>query len=159
MDENRADALIRTIGLREFTEKSIIDFSRYKKEVSEARSSGYGLDDEEYIPGVRAVAAVIHSPTETMSAVWVVGFTPSMGAERMFDIAMETKRAADSCEVLGWVRNRRDGTVEAVFEGRREDVDAALNWCRQGPRMSRVDKVDVTWQAYTGEFDRFDVTY
>jgi DNA-binding IclR family transcriptional regulator len=94
MDENRADALIRTIGLREFTDKSIIDFSRYKKEVSEARSSGYGLDDEEYIPGVRAVAAVIQSPPEPMSAVWVVGFTPSMGAERMFDIAMETKRAA-----------------------------------------------------------------
>jgi DNA-binding IclR family transcriptional regulator len=94
MDESLADALIQTIGLREFTKKSIVDFSRYRKEVSEARSSGYGLDDEEYIPGVRAVAAVIPGATEPMSAVWVVGFTPSMGAERMYEIAIETKRAA-----------------------------------------------------------------
>ena len=71
----------------------------------------------------------------------------------------ETQRAAVGFSVCGWVRNKRDGTVEAVFEGRHQDVDAMLNWCRQGPGMARVDKVDVDWQDYTGEFDRFDVTY
>ena len=72
---------------------------------------------------------------------------------------VETQRAAEGFGVLGWVRNKRDGTVEAVFEGRQIDVDATLNWCRQGPRMSRVDKVDVNWQDYSGEFKSFDITY
>ena len=72
---------------------------------------------------------------------------------------VETQRAAEGFGVSGWVRNKRDGTVEAIFEGRQEDVDAALNWCRHGPRMSRVDKVDVDWQDYTGEFTSFDITY
>jgi acylphosphatase len=72
---------------------------------------------------------------------------------------VETQRAAEGFGVSGWVRNKRDGTVEAVFEGRQEDVDATLNWCRQGPRMARVDKVDINWQDYTGEFESFDVTY
>jgi len=71
----------------------------------------------------------------------------------------ETQRAAEGFGVFGWVRNKRDGTVEAVFEGRQSDVDAMLSWCRQGPRMARVDKVDANWQDYTGEFDRFDITY
>ncbi|MGD8883431.1 MAG: acylphosphatase [Desulfobacterales bacterium] len=71
----------------------------------------------------------------------------------------ETQHAAEGFGVLGWVRNRRDGTVEAVFEGRQEDVDAVLDWCRQGPRMSRVDKVDLNWQDYTGEFKSFDITF
>ncbi len=72
---------------------------------------------------------------------------------------VETQRAAERFGVAGWVRNRPDGTVEAVFEGRQQDVDAALDWCRQGPRMSHVDKVDVNWQAYTGEFKSFEITF
>ena len=71
----------------------------------------------------------------------------------------ETQRAADGFGVEGWVRNKRDGTVEAVFEGRQQDVDAMLNWCRQGPRVARVDKVDVNWQDYTGEYKSFDITF
>lgn len=96
MDENQAAALIRTIGLRRFTEKSITDPNLYIKIVGEARASGYGLDDEEYIPGVRAVASVIQDPGPQTSAIWVVGFTPSMSADRLPVIAMETKRAAEA---------------------------------------------------------------
>lgn len=96
MEEDRAISLIQTIGLRRFTEKSVTDSDRYMKEVEEARTTGYGLDDEEYIQGVRAVAAVIQSSTRQMSAVWVVGFSPSMSADRMPVIAMETKRAAEA---------------------------------------------------------------
>jgi acylphosphatase len=72
---------------------------------------------------------------------------------------VETQRAAERFGVCGWVRNRRDGTVEAVFEGEQHAVDAALNWCQQGPGMARVDEVDVSWQDYTGEFKSFDITF
>ncbi len=72
---------------------------------------------------------------------------------------METKRAADRLGVFGWVRNRRDGTVEAVFEGDRSQVDAILEWCREGPPHARVIDVKTDWGEYSGEFSRFDITY
>ena len=42
----------------------------------------------------------------------------------------------------GWVRNRRDGTVEAVFEGEAAAVAAAVEACRRGPMGARVDALD-----------------
>ena len=44
--------------------------------------------------------------------------------------------------VEGWVRNRRDGTVEAVFAGEAKAVDDTIAACRKGPRAARVDGVD-----------------
>jgi acylphosphatase len=72
---------------------------------------------------------------------------------------METKRAADGFGVLGWVRNRRDGTVEALFEGDQDRVDAVLAWCKEGPAHARVSDVSVDWEAYVGGFSRFEITY
>ncbi len=72
---------------------------------------------------------------------------------------METKRAADGFGVFGWVKNRRDGTVEAVFEGDQDRVDAALEWCKEGPAHANVVDVNINWDDYTGEFNRFEVTY
>ena len=72
---------------------------------------------------------------------------------------LETKRAADQIGVTGWVKNRPEGTVEAVFEGARNQVDAVLKWCWDGPRLAKVDHVDVTWETFAGEFTQFDVTY
>ena len=95
MDDKRAMSLIKSIGLRKFTNNSTTDPNRYMRMVEETRENGYGLDDEEYIQGVRAVASVIRRSGQPMSAVWIVGFTPSMGADRMTDIARETKRAAE----------------------------------------------------------------
>ena len=43
----------------------------------------------------------------------------------------------------GWVRNRRDGTVEAVAAGASTAVDALIEAVRRGPRMARVDAVDI----------------
>ena len=51
-------------------------------------------------------------------------------------------RAAESRGVAGWVRNRADGTVEAVFEGRAEAVESIERWCDQGPRGAEVDTVE-----------------
>jgi acylphosphatase len=44
--------------------------------------------------------------------------------------------------VEGWVRNRRVGTVEAVFAGPLEAVEAVIDACRKGPGPARVDRVD-----------------
>ena len=45
--------------------------------------------------------------------------------------------------VAGWVRNRGDGTVEAVLEGSRDAVEALVAWCGDGPRGAAVDEVQV----------------
>jgi acylphosphatase len=44
--------------------------------------------------------------------------------------------------VEGWVRNRRDGSVEAVFAGPIEIVEAMIEACRRGPFSARVDALD-----------------
>jgi acylphosphatase len=54
-----------------------------------------------------------------------------------------TKRRALSAGVAGWVRNKSDGSVEAVFEGERGAVEALVAFAREGPRGARVDWVDV----------------
>ena len=71
----------------------------------------------------------------------------------------ETQQAARRLGVAGWVRNLPDGTVEAVFEGSRGQVDAMLDWCRQGPPTARVDDLQIREQPATGEFAGFDVRY
>jgi acylphosphatase len=71
----------------------------------------------------------------------------------------ETHRVAQRFGVAGWVRNRPDGAVEAVFEGEQHAVDAVLLWCKEGPNLAVVEKVKVKWRDYTGGFKSFDITY
>jgi acylphosphatase len=61
------------------------------------------------------------------------------------------RREARAAGVAGWVRNRPDGTVEAVFEGAEEPVRRMVDWCRTGPRYADVDRVDVIEEQPTGE--------
>jgi acylphosphatase len=61
------------------------------------------------------------------------------------------RREAMAHDVAGWVRNRTDGAVEAVFEGEPQAVEALTRWCRSGPRHAQVDRVDVADEAPTGE--------
>jgi acylphosphatase len=72
---------------------------------------------------------------------------------------VETQRAAQRFGVCGWVRNKRDGTVEAVIEGERHKVETMLDWCREGAPRAVVHKVDVEWEKYTGEMADFRVTH
>jgi acylphosphatase len=53
---------------------------------------------------------------------------------------VEAAREADVC---GWVRNRRDGTVEALAQGEPGAVESAIAWCRRGPPGARVTDVEV----------------
>jgi acylphosphatase len=52
-------------------------------------------------------------------------------------------RAARLRGVAGWILNRGDGPVEAVFEGEPDAVEAMLRWCEEGPRGASVERVDV----------------
>ena len=72
---------------------------------------------------------------------------------------LHTQRAAERAGVAGWVRNRPDGSVEAVFEGSKKQVEAVLAWCRKGSPNAVVDHVEVNWQAATGKHDGFKITY
>jgi acylphosphatase len=59
----------------------------------------------------------------------------------------------------GWVKNRRDGDVEAVFEGDQEKVNQIIQWCHQGPCDAEVTRVHQMWEDYKGEFKDFSVSY
>jgi len=61
-----------------------------------------------------------------------------------------TERRARALGLAGWVRNRADGSVEAVFEGSQSAVDAALAFCREGPRGARVERVEVSEEEPEG---------
>jgi acylphosphatase len=76
--------------------------------------------------------------------VVIYGFVQGVG----FRFAVE--RAARPRGVAGWVRNRPDGTVEAVFEGAPEDIEALVELCREGPRGADVKRVDVTEELPEG---------
>jgi acylphosphatase len=56
---------------------------------------------------------------------------------------------AQARRIEGWVRNRRDGTVEAVFSGPAEMVDPMIESCRKGPWGSQVDRLEA--RAATAE--------
>jgi acylphosphatase len=60
------------------------------------------------------------------------------------------ERAARSRGVAGWVRNRSDGTVEAVFEGEPDDVEVLVDFCREGPRGAEVERLEVEEESVEG---------
>ncbi|MCC6797416.1 MAG: acylphosphatase [Candidatus Hydrogenedentes bacterium] len=53
-------------------------------------------------------------------------------------------RQAQSLGLVGWVRNRSDGTVEAEFEGTRGALDSMLDWAKEGPPLARVIGIDAS---------------
>ena len=70
-----------------------------------------------------------------------------------------TQDEARKHKVAGWVKNRFDGSVEAILEGEKADVQALVEWCHKGPPHARVRQVEVEWESYTGEFTDFSVGY
>jgi acylphosphatase len=71
----------------------------------------------------------------------------------------ETRRRAAVRGVTGWVRNLRDGRVEAVFEGEKEAVEEMVEFCRRGPPSATVRNFEVRWEKPTEEYERFSVLY
>jgi acylphosphatase len=52
-------------------------------------------------------------------------------------------REAQRLAVAGWVRNRSDGTVEAVVHGESADVDIIVRWAKRGPELAQVEQVEI----------------
>lgn len=61
-----------------------------------------------------------------------------------------TRRMAEQTGVSGWVRNRADGSVEAVFEGSRSAVDQAVAWAWSGPERAVVTALTETAEEPEG---------
>jgi acylphosphatase len=70
-----------------------------------------------------------------------------------------TQRQALKYSITGWVRNLPDGSVAAVFEGEEQDVEAMVQWCRQGPSSAQVTELIVQPEEYRGEFSSFSVKF
>ena len=70
-----------------------------------------------------------------------------------------TRDQARAAGVEGWVRNRDDGRVEAVFEGPQAAVKRVVDWCYSGPSYARVDHVDVAWERPTGQEHGFNIDW
>jgi len=85
--------------------------------------------------------------------VWVSGMVQGVYYRQ------NTRREAQKRGVRGWVRNLADGRVEAVLEGERGAVEAAVEWCRLGPPESHVEHLEVKWEEPEGKFPGFDVTW
>ncbi len=61
-----------------------------------------------------------------------------------------TQREASGRGLAGWVRNRGDGAVEAVFEGSPDDVRALAEFCESGPSAADVERVEATEEEPQG---------
>ncbi|MDM8514984.1 acylphosphatase [Desulfobacterales bacterium HSG16] len=73
---------------------------------------------------------------------------------------VETQKAAKRIGgVSGWVRNKADGSVQAVCEGDETSIQSMIKWCNTGSPSARVDDVEVVWKDYSGKFDGFEITY
>jgi acylphosphatase len=70
-----------------------------------------------------------------------------------------TRQQAVELGVSGWVRNVRDGRVEAVFQGDQEQVAKILEWCQRGPPSARVVDVAVEWQAPAEILSGFEILF
>ena len=70
-----------------------------------------------------------------------------------------TALTARQLNLTGWVRNRPDGTVEALAEGEKIELYPFIEFLREGPPAANVRDVRLRWAEATGEFDNFDIQY
>jgi DNA-binding IclR family transcriptional regulator len=92
-DNAQVMKLIKERGLPQFTDRSILSEEDYLTELVQVHKQGYALDDEEYLPGVRAVAVGLGNRRGLPLAIWVVGFADSMNDEMLPQVINRTLTA------------------------------------------------------------------
>lgn len=70
-----------------------------------------------------------------------------------------TCKKADELNILGYVKNCNDASLEIGAEGEEEKLNDLLGWTRKGPKYARVDKVDYKWLDNQNEFKGFGIRY
>lgn len=70
-----------------------------------------------------------------------------------------TEQMANLLGLTGWVRNTQDGRVEVLAEGEKEKIEKLIEWLKKGPPLARVEKVEITWKNFLGEFENFFIKY
>lgn len=70
-----------------------------------------------------------------------------------------TQQEAKRLGIVGWVRNRMDGSVEVIAQGQREQLDAFNRFLHKGPPSARVEEVIIEWQPVTKSFDDFSIRF
>ena len=70
-----------------------------------------------------------------------------------------TRDIAQTLGLNGWVRNLFDGRVEAVFEGKKEFIERAIQECYSGPPSARVTNIEVKWEEFKGDLRGFTMKY
>jgi acylphosphatase len=68
------------------------------------------------------------------------------------------QREAKRLGLTGWVRNRSDGSVEILAEGEEDQLKELIAWANRGPSAARVERVDVRWRSFSGDFFDFRIT-
>ncbi len=96
MGERKTLRYLTTKGLVKYTENTITDIERYLNEIKEVRKKGFAIDREEYLQGVKAVAAIIKTEGPLLAAIWVVGFSSSLTEDNMQYVVERTFKAADA---------------------------------------------------------------
>lgn len=96
MEEKKALKYLTTKGLVKYTENTISDIERYLEEIKEVRRKGYAIDHEEYLQGIKAVAALIKTEGPLLAAIWVVGFSSSLTEDKMPSVIERTLSAAQA---------------------------------------------------------------
>ena len=67
------------------------------------------------------------------------------------------KNKAEGLGLVGWVRNRPDGSVETVTQGPKSGVEKFIAWCKKGPPFAKVEGVEVEWKKNLENFDDFSI--
>ncbi|MCR4325088.1 MAG: acylphosphatase [Candidatus Curtissbacteria bacterium] len=67
------------------------------------------------------------------------------------------KAEADELGLVGWVRNNKDGSVEIVAQGDEGKLKQFVDWCKKGPPMANVDRVEEDWLNEGDEFEGFSI--
>lgn len=67
------------------------------------------------------------------------------------------QKEAQQLNLTGWAHNLIDGRVEILCEGEKENIEKFIEWCKKGPPLAKVDKIEIEHQAHKGEFKEFEI--
>ncbi len=109
LEEEKAKEIIQKKGLVRYTSKTVTDHRQFLREIEKVKEQGYAMDDEEYIAGVRAVAAPLFFASPGPAALWVVGFTSSMDNQKMKTVIREIRQTIQE------IKQSLEGTVTKGF--------------------------------------------